>query len=314
MKINKEAGKIGQSRQASQEQMALINRYTKRELAPEEVFIFSLVLCDNALDRDNERFTTEALKQLAPMFVGKTGIFDHEWTSRGQTARIFSTEVITDETKTVVSGESYTCLKAHAYMMKNDANAELINEIDGGIKKEVSVGCAVAKSTCSICGEEISSPKCGHVRGGSYDGQLCYAELSEPTDAFEWSFVAVPAQINAGVTKAFAAKEYKSLKDFAENCGEKNIQQQYELLIMEAEAGREYVRMLKNETVRLGIMSRCGIERKILENIVDKIGKRELEALKAAFEQRLDTMFPPVTQLKPYKEEKEKTKINEFLI
>lgn len=34
-----------------------------------------------------------------------------------------------------------------------------------------------------------------------FDGRLCYGELQNPTDAYEWSFVAVPAQKNAGITK-----------------------------------------------------------------------------------------------------------------
>ena len=34
-------------------------------------------LCDNEIDRDWERFSPETLKGLAPLFVGKSGIFDH---------------------------------------------------------------------------------------------------------------------------------------------------------------------------------------------------------------------------------------------
>ena len=36
-----------------------------------------------------------------------------------------------------------------------------------------------------------------------YKGKLCYGLLKEPTDAYEFSFVAVPAQRGAGVTKSF---------------------------------------------------------------------------------------------------------------
>ena len=37
----------------------------------------------------------------------------------------------------------------------------------------------------------------------SYGGKLCYFTLKAPTDAYEWSFVAVPAQRKAGVMKSF---------------------------------------------------------------------------------------------------------------
>ena len=54
-----------------------INRYTRREFKADEVYTFSVVLCDNEIDRDNERFTTDALQKLATLFLGKTGIFNH---------------------------------------------------------------------------------------------------------------------------------------------------------------------------------------------------------------------------------------------
>ena len=34
-----------------------------------------------------------------------------------------------------------------------------------------------------------------------YDGKTCHFVLSDPQDAYEWSFVAVPAQRDAGVIK-----------------------------------------------------------------------------------------------------------------
>lgn len=42
-----------------------------------EVYAFSVVLCDNDVDRDGERFTTDSLYELEKLFVGKTGIIDH---------------------------------------------------------------------------------------------------------------------------------------------------------------------------------------------------------------------------------------------
>ena len=45
---------------------------------PEEVYTFSVVLCDNEVDRDGECFTKETLEELAKLFVGKTGILDQQ--------------------------------------------------------------------------------------------------------------------------------------------------------------------------------------------------------------------------------------------
>ena len=59
------------------QELELINSYTVKPLKAEEVYTFGIVLCDNEIDRDFERFDIPALEKLAGLFVGKTGIFDH---------------------------------------------------------------------------------------------------------------------------------------------------------------------------------------------------------------------------------------------
>ena len=135
-------------------ELELINKLSRRKLKEDEVYIFSVILCDNETDRDNERFSIASLRKLAELFVGKTGIFDHDPKGANQTARIFSTQLLQEPEKRTHSGEVYTYLKAKAYMMRTDKNADFIKEIDGGIKKEVSVCCSVNHEICSICGED----------------------------------------------------------------------------------------------------------------------------------------------------------------
>lgn len=179
-----------------------INKFTRRPLTEEEVFVFSVILCDNDIDRDCERFSDEALETLRERFIGKTGIFDHDPSSANQNARIFDTELIADPDRTTKYGNPYKYLKAMAYMVRTDENKNLIAEIDGGIKKEVSISCSAARRICSVCGSD--SP-CSHVRGKTYGGSFCHTILDDITDAYEWSFVAVPAQVNAGVTKRYSS-------------------------------------------------------------------------------------------------------------
>ena len=81
------------------QELELINNYTVKPLKAEEVYTFGIVLCDNEIDRDFERFDIPALEKLAELFVGKTGIFDHSMSGRDQTARIFSCRVETDDSK-----------------------------------------------------------------------------------------------------------------------------------------------------------------------------------------------------------------------
>lgn len=194
----------------TEEELSAINAFSRKKLTQEEVYVFPVTLCDNEIDRDFERFLPTALEKLASLFAGKTGIFDHNAKSTSQTARIFKTWVETDKSKRNSLGEPYCALKAKAYMVRTGENEALISEIEGGIKKEVSVSCAVSKAKCSICGADLRKRECDHSRGKRYSGRLCFAELSEPTDAYEWSFVAVPAQRGAGVTKSFDNEGYQA--------------------------------------------------------------------------------------------------------
>lgn len=172
--------------------MAAINALSRRELNAEEVYTFSVRACDDQPDRDFERFSKECIRTLSELYVGKTVLFDHDWEARKQCARIYATEV--------AEQDGATCMIAKVYMLRVPENEEIINAIEGGILKEVSVGCAIGTVTCSICGELYYG--CEHQRGRDYDGQTCIAILSDPTDAYELSFVAVPAQPRAGVQKA----------------------------------------------------------------------------------------------------------------
>lgn len=175
--------------------LSLINAQAQRELTAEEVFVFRCVACDNQVDRDYERFADKALVVLASMLVGRPVLMDHIWSACKQTARIYRADVET-------AGDGVTNLVICCYMLRNDNTQPVVDAIQGGILREVSVGCAMSKVTCSICGKP--SYECGHIAGASYDGEVCVNILDDPTDAYEVSFVAVPSQRAAGVRKSKA--------------------------------------------------------------------------------------------------------------
>lgn len=182
----------------------LINKYSLKELAPEDVFAFPVNLCDNEVDRDLEKFDKAGLEKLAQLFIGKTGILNHSGSAKDQVARLYKAEVETTGEKNSL-GEDGLVLRGYAYVLRNEFTQETINKIEGGILKEVSIGFAVKNRICSICGEPLGWAGCknDHRQGKMYGGKLCYGLLKEPTDAYEFSFVAVPAQRGAGVTKSF---------------------------------------------------------------------------------------------------------------
>lgn len=203
--------------------IALINQHTIRELRPEEVKCFSVVMCDNDIDRDMERFTDKTLERLMTMFEGRTVISDHNWKSGNQIGRIYHCEVRTT-TKKNKAGTALKQLVGRFYILNTEANRDKIDAIEGGILKEVSVDCSIGKRTCSLCGEEMtidwSSMKMEcrnhHILGKTYPGQgLCFLNLDDPGDAYELSFVAVPAQRNAGVTKGRGNHSGLSLEEWA---------------------------------------------------------------------------------------------------
>ena len=263
-------------------QLEKINALAKGSLTEEQVYVFSVKLCDDQVDRDFERFDTAALPELAKMFVGKSGIVDHRWSAEGQLARIFDTEILEEN--------GVTGIKAWAYIRRGGAGDEWIADIEAGIKKEVSVGCAMGRSVCSVCGGEYGS--CGHRKGEYYEGELCCAILKEPVDAYEFSFVAVPAQREAGVLKGMGRKA--CLKELADAYG---AQEEYRNLFKQAQLGQRYQKQLGDEVVRLVLMLGLKIGEPVLRGAVEKLAGAELVELRDALREQAAESYPMQLQL-----------------
>ena len=264
------------------QQLQKINALAKGTLTAEQVYVFSVRLCDDQVDRDFERFDTEALPVLAKLFVGKSGIVDHKWSAGSQLARIFDTEILTED--------GVTGIKAWAYIRRGGAGDEWIADIEAGIKKEVSVGCAMGRSVCSVCGGEYGS--CGHRKGEYYEGQLCCAILRDPVDAYEFSFVAVPAQREAGVLKGMGRQ--RCLKELAEEFG---VQEEYKGLWKLARMGQQYQKQLSDEVVRLGLMLGLKVAEPVLRSAAEKLSGAELVELRNALREQAAEKYPIQLQL-----------------
>ncbi len=309
--------------EAAKEDLDLINRFSRKELKKEDVFIFSVILCDNEIDRDGERFDNLALEKLKELFIGITGIFDHNHSGKNQTARIFSTEVVADENKKTSYGESYRYLKAKAYMPITNANENLIAEIDAGIKKEVSVCCSVKEYICSVCGNDMRSEKCNHIKGVEYSGKMCYCILKDPADAYEWSFVAVPAQVGAGVVKSYG--KGKVAKTFSEcekafNKGSdiyisrnlsKELGEKLNRLEKLAAAGEEYQKELIKDTVKYAALALKGVDGETVEEMCKDLSLDKLTAFRNSLIEKASEVIPLTPQLKPEKADKPNN--NEFI-
>lgn len=197
----KKLGLVEKSVAVDAGELALINKQTLRPLGEDEVFAFRFVACDTKVDREYEHFSKKALEKLAKLFVGRPVLRDHKWSADTQTARIYAAEV-------EAQGEDAR-LVLRAYMLRCDGSAATIGAIDAGILREVSVGCAVKKAICSVCGADKSKVWCEHRPGQTYGDAVCTVTLDEPRDAYECSLVAVPAQPGAGVVKQYGGEENK---------------------------------------------------------------------------------------------------------
>lgn len=247
----------------------LINSYSSAKLGAEDVYVFTVTLCDNETDRDGDRFTADALAGLAELYKGVSGIFDHDPRSENQKCRVYDTFVETVPGRTNSAGEPYARLRAKCYTLRTLENEQFIREIEGGIKKEVSVCCAMGRSVCSVCGADFGSGGCRHIPGVEYDGEVCVRVLSEPTDAYEWSFVAVPAQKAAGVTKSAGSV------NAPDGCAER--------LKTAAADGERYRKRLAKELCALAAAALPSVPVKTVARIADRLSCSEIEELTEAF-------------------------------
>ena len=309
MEVKKETPGL-QNGTAAGGEIAIINRFAKRELTEGEVYTFAVRLCDNEVDRDGERFPRATLEELAELFVGKSGIFDHEWTAKGQAARIYRTEIAEEDGETE-TGEGRCYLKGWAYMLR-EGNETLIAEIEGGIKKEVSVGCSVSRRACSICGQEAGT--CAHEMGKRYGGKLCCAELLGAQDAYEWSFVAVPAQPRAGVLKRRGGGEDGTLQALVRKRGSQANRWELERLEKQAALGRSYLDALRGEVKRWMLAAEKDADGTVIETLVEKLDESELKTMERIYRGRAARALGLRTQLSYGEKKKAAEDENDFRV
>ena len=186
------------------------------------------------------------------------------------------------------------CADMVTYMIKTKANEDLIKEIDAGIKKEVSVSCCVSKHICSICGCDVKEKTCNHRKGIIYGNKKCAVILDCPTDAYEWSFVAVPAQVNAGVTKRYSDIESESETVLVSKSELDCLKARVDEKAREVEEVREY---LKNEVVRLCFLSCPSMASQTVVRLAEGMEFDELAQMKSNLEKSVRASVAPQTML-----------------
>ncbi len=181
-------GEVSMLSLPTKEDMARIQKFSRRKLKDDEVFIFTITMCNNDIDADYERFSSHSVFQMAEKYLGKTGIAQFE----EQTAYpvIFDTGVKIDPDRKVDGGvDDYVELIARAYFVKRPNNLKIVDAITTGDLREVSVACSVKRAICSICGRGDCT---AHQKSLLYDGYTAHKILADVSEVFDWAFVAKP--------------------------------------------------------------------------------------------------------------------------
>ena len=146
-----------------------------------------------------------------------------------------------------------------------------------------------------------------HVKGESYSGKICCGEMTKPYDAYEWSFVAVPAQRSAGVIKAYESRKELSMEEIIKMLDGKNVtlsesecknlKNYINNLKEAAKDGVYYRESLTNEVLKLSAIVQPDISRKTMESLAENMTVMQLKEFKTAFEKKRDGIIPPTVQL-----------------
>lgn len=167
------------------EELIHIKKYLRNPIQASDIFVFNIRLCDNKVDRDHERFSISAIKQLEALYVGKSGIITVG--SSTSYPRIFETWTNTDKDIEVAAGdhENLCELWGKAFLARNWINSDAIAAIQSKRFNRVSISCSIKQAVCSICGRE----NCKHKKGFIYGGREASVVLLDPQDVYEWTIL-----------------------------------------------------------------------------------------------------------------------------
>jgi len=174
------------------ENLALVNKYAKKELKREDIYIRSMWICNDMIDSYFSRFNHEALSTISEKFPGAPVLVGHQKATL-PIGRFFKAALVARE-------DGHEWVRSWFYYPKGMnlgdgmTSEDIEKGIDAGLYMECSISWAFKKAICSICAKDIR--ECPHIPGKEYaiDGdpskmKLCWYETAEITDVLEGSFV-----------------------------------------------------------------------------------------------------------------------------
>jgi hypothetical protein len=161
-----------------------VNRFALRPLAPDEYAVFTLDLCHNQIDRHFSRFPNEELEVINRLVPGRPLMERHDLKGSLPRGTFFRSELHRD-------GDLLS-VRPDVYVLRTRENAGFIQNIEGGVYRETSIGFSFQTPECSVCHKDLRT--CDHIPGRSYGAQTCHYIMRGVLEVIEGSVVPAGSQ------------------------------------------------------------------------------------------------------------------------
>ncbi len=190
-------GLVADTAENAGERMEEVNRFALRALLPEEVAVFTLDLCNNAVDRHYSRFPEEELERINTLTPGRPLMERHDLSGSLPRGTFFRSQLHHDGDRVSVRPE--------VYVLRSAGNRDFILNIEGGVYRETSIGFSFRLPECSVCGKDLRT--CAHVPGRRYGDKVCHFIMRGVLDVLEGSVVPADSQGTRFVAQQRAAAQ-----------------------------------------------------------------------------------------------------------
>ncbi len=177
-------GVVAGTQENAGDRMEEVNRFTLRTLLPEEVAVFTLDLCNNAVDRHYSRFPEEELERINTLTPGRPLMERHDLSGSLPRGTFFRSRLHREGDRVSVRPE--------VYVLRSSGNRDFILNIEGGVYRETSIGFSFQRPECSVCGKDLRT--CAHVPGRRYGNEVCHFVMRGVMEVLEGSVVPAGSQ------------------------------------------------------------------------------------------------------------------------
>lgn len=184
----------------------IINRVIRppRHVDNDDIYVRAIYLVSDQVNSFGGRFPADELENLSHLIIDSPVLIGHR-KDHLPIARNFKTEIVEDD--------NCRWIKVWFYWMKSaQGSHELLENIDGGIFKEGSIGFIFKLPECSICHNDIR--ECNHAPMKKYETgghhQICHYNYRQIEKVLETSLVFRGATPNTRTTNELASTERNS--------------------------------------------------------------------------------------------------------